>query len=366
MNIIKNWNGREIRIRQEDRYVCITDIAKATGKRTNDWARTKESAEYLQALEAALGTIAGKSAMALVADFKDRDGTPSTWAHPKVAIRFAQWCSAEFSVQVDFWLDELLSTGSVSVEKEEENFVALPEDMPNIGSLWNVRLCDLRSVWAYRLLTEKLPHNTQAFLLEDLSQSLVGLLKALPIDTLAYLVAAAEARELRQETLFWCSALTLTGLGQLPPSGVDVGGLSQCATRAKDDLAKFDADKQRHDKLIAQFDSRLNTLEVGKAAVDIREVWTSVQRIKHLGLGGACGLEFAAPTISRRAKAWCFEQLGREPLKIMSTYVYSGQELAILDASIQEEIKLHAEAAKEIERTGRYTSRKGWTLTEGN
>jgi hypothetical protein len=158
----------------------------------------------------------------------------------------------------------------------------------------------------------------------------------------------------------------LTGLGQLPPSGVDVGGLSQCATKAKDDLAKFDADKQRHDKLIAQFDSRLNTLEAGKAAVDIREVWTSVQRIKHLGLGGACGLEFAAPTISRRAKAWCFEQLGREPLKIMSTYVYSGQELAILDASIQEEIKLHAEAAKEIERTGRYTSRKGWTLAEGN
>jgi len=38
-----------------------------------------------------------------------------TWGHPKVAIRFAQWCSDSFAVQVDCWIDELMTTGSVSL-----------------------------------------------------------------------------------------------------------------------------------------------------------------------------------------------------------------------------------------------------------
>lgn len=37
-----------------------------------------------------------------------RDGKKNTYFHPKLALRFAQWCSAEFAVQVDFWLDDML------------------------------------------------------------------------------------------------------------------------------------------------------------------------------------------------------------------------------------------------------------------
>lgn len=38
-----------------------------------------------------------------------------TWAHPKIAIRFAQWCNVKFAIQVDFWIDELLNTGKVEL-----------------------------------------------------------------------------------------------------------------------------------------------------------------------------------------------------------------------------------------------------------
>jgi hypothetical protein len=38
-----------------------------------------------------------------------------TWGHPKVAIRFAQWCSDDFAIQVDTWIDELLTTGQVTI-----------------------------------------------------------------------------------------------------------------------------------------------------------------------------------------------------------------------------------------------------------
>ena len=38
-----------------------------------------------------------------------------TWGHPKVAIRFAQWCSDNFAVQVDIWIDQLLTSGKVVI-----------------------------------------------------------------------------------------------------------------------------------------------------------------------------------------------------------------------------------------------------------
>lgn len=48
-----------------------------------------------------------------------------TWGHPKVAIRFAQWCSEEFAVQVDIWTDELMTTGKVEIAPAQP---ALPQD----------------------------------------------------------------------------------------------------------------------------------------------------------------------------------------------------------------------------------------------
>lgn len=41
-----------------------------------------------------------------------------TWGHPKVAIRFAQWCSDDFAIQVDTWIEELLTTGKVEITQK--------------------------------------------------------------------------------------------------------------------------------------------------------------------------------------------------------------------------------------------------------
>lgn len=43
-----------------------------------------------------------------------KKGSP-TWGYPKVGLRFAQWCSTEFAIQVDCWVDELLTTGMVKI-----------------------------------------------------------------------------------------------------------------------------------------------------------------------------------------------------------------------------------------------------------
>jgi KilA-N domain len=50
----RNYNGRTIRIRQ-DKYVCLTDMAAASGKLFADWARLKSTTAYLAALSETMG-----------------------------------------------------------------------------------------------------------------------------------------------------------------------------------------------------------------------------------------------------------------------------------------------------------------------
>lgn len=105
-SLIKSYKGKNIRIR-EDKYVCLTDMATASGKRLNNWIQTDKSKSYLETLS----TVTGKPVSILL----ELEHGNTTWGHPKVAIRFAQWCSDEFAVQVDSWVDELITTGSVSI-----------------------------------------------------------------------------------------------------------------------------------------------------------------------------------------------------------------------------------------------------------
>lgn len=61
-------------------------------------------------------------------------GTTGTWAHPKIAIRFAQWCNVNFAIQVDFWIDELLTTGKVELRKTSFESIANEKDWGKLRS----------------------------------------------------------------------------------------------------------------------------------------------------------------------------------------------------------------------------------------
>lgn len=116
MNIIRSWNGRTIRIRK-DRYVSLTDMAQATGKQFGHWHDTKSAKSYLETLSAAIGLPITELVQSKRGGIPDDQGT---WGHPKVSLRFAQWCNDKFAVQVDFWIDELLTTGSVSLPDQKK------------------------------------------------------------------------------------------------------------------------------------------------------------------------------------------------------------------------------------------------------
>jgi hypothetical protein len=120
--LLREWNGKTIRQRA-DGYLCLTDMAAAVDKRYHNWAQLTSTASYLTTLGGSAGTPADRLIEVLVAVPNDQKGT---WGHRRVAIRFAQWCSDAFAVQVDAWVEELIITGSVNrYESPIEDFEAV-------------------------------------------------------------------------------------------------------------------------------------------------------------------------------------------------------------------------------------------------
>lgn len=119
-SIIKSYQGKNIRIR-EDKYVCLTDMATASGKQLGGWIRLKRTAEYLEALSEAMQICIG-----LLLEVEN--GT-TTWAHPDIAIEFAGWCSMPFKIQMNRWINELMTTGSVSIAPQPQRQLAPQRDL---------------------------------------------------------------------------------------------------------------------------------------------------------------------------------------------------------------------------------------------
>jgi KilA-N domain len=119
-SIIKSWNKKSIRFR-EDGYGCLTDMAQAAGKLVADYMRLTSTQELLMALSSAMGipiTDNHAGSGALVEVLQDGIGKEQgTWAHPEVCTEFAGWCNVAFKIQINRWIVELLTTGTVSISK---------------------------------------------------------------------------------------------------------------------------------------------------------------------------------------------------------------------------------------------------------
>lgn len=170
-SLIKSYQGKNIRIR-EDKYVCLTDMASAVNKRVPDWYRLKGTESYLSTLSQAVQIRTG-----LLLEVES--GT-TTWAHPKVAIRFAQWCSDEFAVQVDFWIDELMTTGSVSIAPQPRQLPPVRDTINYIEAKQYIDSCQDPIFKSYAMQS----------LYEDMG------VKALPPSSETLVLAAVKARSM--------------------------------------------------------------------------------------------------------------------------------------------------------------------------
>jgi len=90
------WKGNIFEQRESDNYVCLTQMAKIFNKRVHDWSKTKPAVAYIQAVESETGIPVSDLLLSLKGN--SRNFEQGSWAHPLVAIAFAQWLSPEFQV----------------------------------------------------------------------------------------------------------------------------------------------------------------------------------------------------------------------------------------------------------------------------
>lgn len=107
---LKGGKKMDIPVRK-DGYVNVTAIFKAAGKRIDNW---KTSDDYTELCEC----FAEESGM-IVDDFLQcvRGSHEGTFAHPDIAAAVASCAYKPFALQVSKWVRELLTTGSVKIDK---------------------------------------------------------------------------------------------------------------------------------------------------------------------------------------------------------------------------------------------------------
>lgn len=122
MGQIFSYNGNSVRMRKMNGYilVCLTDFAKPfPDKNLSHIVNSRELTDYV----ARMSEIQNCISTDLLRVTKGGDVTQQgTWAHHRVAIRVAQKLSTDFAIWVDDKIEELLTTGSASLQPKLPNF----------------------------------------------------------------------------------------------------------------------------------------------------------------------------------------------------------------------------------------------------
>ena len=114
---------------REDGFINATELCKAGGKRFNNWYRSQETKEMIQALDSETGLLDSENPVARnrATGFVDvvQGGNvkkQGSWIHPDLAVQLAQWISPTFAIKVSRWIRELAFMGKVEMDKPKTDF----------------------------------------------------------------------------------------------------------------------------------------------------------------------------------------------------------------------------------------------------
>lgn len=111
------WKGNVFEQRKSDNYVCLTQMAKIFDKKVSHWIGTNSYMAYLEAVSLETG-IPASNLMILIKG-KGNVVEQGTWAHPLIAIAFAQWLSPEFHVWCNFHIKQLIESSQPRQEVKQ-------------------------------------------------------------------------------------------------------------------------------------------------------------------------------------------------------------------------------------------------------
>lgn len=126
--ITRNVDNYNIAQRRRDGYVNLTAMAKASGKRINNYLRNRTTKDFIAELSAVTRISATELVQVIRGGIPEEQGT---WGHPLVATHCGQWCSAKFAVLVSQWVFEWMTTGQNPLQQAEpQQPQKLPATMP--------------------------------------------------------------------------------------------------------------------------------------------------------------------------------------------------------------------------------------------
>mgnify|MGYP000923730679 CR=1 FL=1 len=102
------YQGQPVRF-NADGWINATEAAKRFGKEPHEWLRLPETKSYLSAM--------AKSGIFPELTRTARGRSGGTWLHPKLAVAFARWLSADFAVWCDLQIDALIH-GDVPAQQQ--------------------------------------------------------------------------------------------------------------------------------------------------------------------------------------------------------------------------------------------------------
>ena len=129
--IIHEANGLQIGQRRLDGYINLTQMAKAYGKRVDNWLRLKDTKNLLKEFEyqeKLNNSDVSDLKPALIVKRGKHEG--GTWGHPDIAIQFAQWLNKKFALQVSRWVREWMTTGQNPIPPSQTANNLTPENKP--------------------------------------------------------------------------------------------------------------------------------------------------------------------------------------------------------------------------------------------
>jgi hypothetical protein len=109
--MVHTFNSSMVHQRVSDGYINLNEMADATGKRIDNWTRLQETQDLMAEFEFQQNPNPSDLRDLKPALITQRGQGGGTWAHPDVALQFAQWCSPAFALQVSRWIREWLTTG---------------------------------------------------------------------------------------------------------------------------------------------------------------------------------------------------------------------------------------------------------------
>jgi hypothetical protein len=90
---------------QTDAFINAGQIARQFSKKANDYLKSDRTQDYIKAMSSFLDIKENQIVIV-------RNGAPETgggtWLHPKLAIDFARWLSADFAVWCDMQIEKIL------------------------------------------------------------------------------------------------------------------------------------------------------------------------------------------------------------------------------------------------------------------